>query len=107
MKKLNKEQKQARTTLVNKLNELQENVEDAVNKYNEAVQEGRALFEEIVDEMDEYINSKSEKWAESAAAEKYEEWKSEYENFTFDDLEEPQFVDTEELDALPDSPDEG
>lgn len=54
--------------------------------------------------MDEYISERSEKWAESEAAEMYEAWKSEWETISFDEVDDPNFVDVDEFDSLPDEP---
>ncbi|AKE44770.1 hypothetical protein AU106_gp139 [Sinorhizobium phage phiM9] len=64
--------------------------------------------------MDQYADSRSEKWQDSDAGTEYAEWKSNFENVDLDDLEvfEPDSIDfgftelahADELEALPVEP---
>jgi hypothetical protein len=60
-------------------NVLDEKVNPAITRYNEAVSELESLRDDIVAEMESYVGDRSEKWQEGDCATTYEEWKSEWE----------------------------
>lgn len=129
MKKISKAESELRDEIVRKLNdaflgmeravdELNQAigehwsaVEDAQSVYNEALNEAQEWRDNIVTQIDEYVDERSDKWREGEKAEAYESWKSEYEAIDFSeaqlsapdelslDVENP----AEAIEGLPDS----
>ena len=75
----------------NAIQELWGPVEVAMNEYNEAIGDANAWKTDRAQEMQEYIDERSEKWQESDKASEYETWKSQYEeDFEQVELEAPE-----------------
>jgi hypothetical protein len=66
-------------------------VEDALAKLNDEVEEFNDFRQEIVDEQNEYYEGKSERWQESDAGQDYDAWRQEWDNeiSTANDIDEP------------------
>jgi hypothetical protein len=86
-------------------------VNERVASYNEAVETARAFAEDIGSEIEAYMDERSEKWAESDAAQSYASWRDAWSGFTVDELEDfdelaaPDEVTADELEGLPEAPD--
>ncbi len=101
MKKLTKEMETQRAELITRLETALEavedsrgKVEDAVLEYNGKIDElNTALLEanefvtQVTDAMQEYIDEKSEKWAEGEAGSAYVEWMDTWQNIELTDAE--------------------
>ena len=79
-------------------------VEDAVNEhlpalreaaesYNEKVGELNSLYDGIVEEIDGYVEDKSDKWREGDVAQRYEAWKSDLEEKKLEEVEVPDEIE--------------
>lgn len=102
MKKLSKDELKIKSDLENDfhqkskvINELWGAYEDAVNALNEAiadlngtVTDMNTFKDEIVQQMDDYFDEKSEKWQEGDTGSAYSEWKGEWEQLSIDQMEE-------------------
>lgn len=102
MKKLSADQKkdkdghaEAIREAWSKLDGLWGEVEAAVAAYNEGVAEmneklsdAETWRDEIVQEMDDYMSERSEKWLDGDAGQNYESWKGEWENVSFESVSE-------------------
>lgn len=129
MKKLSKTELEARAALVAKLKDKFEQLVDGCDQFNSAVNDAWGLYvenaqveyndalkeaedwrDQIVSQIDEYVDGRSDKWREGDQGQKYEDWKSELEgiSFTESEMEEPSGVEVDvenvadELDGLPD-----
>lgn len=126
MKNLTKADIERRDGYAEKLRELRGKIEDqfrllneeilaplnaAIATYNEELGEARGFLEDLASEMSSYYDDRSDKWRDGDAGSAYAEWKSAYENFEAEDLEEIVFEDTtaenntpEDIEALPVAP---
>jgi uncharacterized coiled-coil DUF342 family protein len=128
MKKLTKEMEDKRDDIATELDKAFTEIEsvfselsDTVAMYNAKVLEFnnkmadmREFIGEVTAAMDEYMDEKSEKWAESEPGERYSEWRSAWEDIDTDDLEQleeltdptdtPQSAVSDELQGLPSAP---
>jgi hypothetical protein len=101
MKKLSSDQLKLRDSIAAKLRDKQEDIESAIAAYNDVVEEARSFCDDVASSIDDYMSEKSEKWNESDKADKYNEWKSEYEDFECDGLVEDQdFVSVDDFEML-------
>ncbi len=112
MKQLSKLQRAQKALLVTKLNETHAALSEAstdfydkiqdlweelvvprLEDYNQAIADAEGLKSEVTDAMDEWLGERSDKWNESDAASEYNDWKSEWDELSFDDadLEKPEF----------------
>jgi uncharacterized coiled-coil DUF342 family protein len=123
MKKLNAAQKRELASLVQSMNEHQDSVDTAfikcmeaynelvgeIEQYNEAVDEATTFRDMIVEEMENYVSERSEKWQEGEAAQAYEEWASQWRDIDLEPLgipEEPAEIEMNHPDVLADLPGE-
>jgi uncharacterized protein YukE len=125
MKKLSKRDLERRTEVLAKLQAAEKQIDEAIvvvnsvidekvnaaiTRYNEAVSELESLRDDIVAEMESYVGDRSEKWQEGDAGQAYEEWKSEWEGLDVSELdmiealELPDTPHAAELEALPSEP---
>lgn len=89
---------------------LYQKVADALEKYNEALNEAREFTTDIHSEMEEYYENRSDRWKEGDAGSNYQTWMDEWANIDLDeisleevaDLEMPDMEHYSELDNLPD-----
>ena len=109
MKKLSKQRLAEKAEWIKKLGEARGDLENAVSDYNQIVADAAAWRDEIVSEMEDYANERSEKWPESDAGQAFESWKQEWESASIEeaDVEIPEPVDLDlpcddDLDGLPD-----
>lgn len=88
-------------------------VQDAIDRFNETVQNVNAFKSDIVSEMEGYRDEKPEKWLESKKGELYQSWINEWEYLDLEEIEIEQptietpdsdLVDSSVLDNLPDEP---
>jgi hypothetical protein len=69
-------------------------VETALADYNEAINEANAWKQDRAQEMQDYIEDKSEKWQESDKAQQLTAWKEQYEEeFEQVEIEQPEPID--------------
>jgi hypothetical protein len=70
-------------------------VQEALDAYNEVVQEAQAWVEDQTTQMDEYIAERSEKWVEGERGQQYEGWKQQYESTQLEEIEieQPETLD--------------
>lgn len=105
MKKLNKTQLKRRDAIGTAINDahatlavaigkynaqllsMQQEVDGAVEEYNEALSQARDFRDEVVSEMEDYAGDKSEKWTDSDAGTAFSDWKSEWEQVELEDVE--------------------
>jgi peptidoglycan hydrolase CwlO-like protein len=129
MKKLTKQQIEARDMLGIAINDAVAEANEAIDAFNAALDEKRGDIEsaiaalnakleearnwrdEIVSDQDAYYSERSDKWHESEAGENFEAWKQEFENAELDDveIELPESIEhvdsdvADTLDGLPES----
>lgn len=106
----------AHSALMEKIEEANADIaaaNEALEALNEALNEARGFAEDMASEIDSYMDDRSDGWREGDRGQAYEEWKSEWENFQPEDLDEfPELEDpsdkiaeaTEALDGLPSEP---
>jgi hypothetical protein len=125
--KLDKQEKQRRTGLVEDLRagagrledavslyndevrKLREPLEAALAEYNQNVEAARGFAEDIASQAESDIDDKSERWQEGERGEAAAEWKGQWENEVFDEIsidfpEDIEISDADhadKLDALP------
>ncbi|SRR5260370_19407025 len=70
-------------------------VEDAINMFNELVNNGQEFRDEVVNQMVDYTADKSEAWTEGERGQAYEEWKGAWEEASLEpiELEQPKDID--------------
>lgn len=126
MKRLSKDDQATRQEHVDNLNEAADAVREAVAEvnalidsklnpailaYNDRASDAAAFRDEIVGQMDEYVDKRSDKWRESEAGESYEAWKNDWESLDTNELseaeliEEPDMEFADELNELQSEPD--
>ena len=130
MRKLNTAQIKERNEIAGNLQEAASGVEDAISEFNHQVArlyselvetalieynthlgKSEAWRDQIVEEMKEYAEARSEKWQESEAAEVYESWVDEWRGVDFyeldiippDDIDAEDMEDADNLLSLPES----
>lgn len=69
-----------------RVTELRDEVEKTVGAYNEVVNEVRGFAEDVYTQADQEISDKSERWQEGDKGVAAIEWKTEWENASFDEL---------------------
>jgi len=129
MLELGKARIEYRDGLINNLRVLEERIKETtkhvnqhidelnghINAYNEQVKLAEEFAGEVVNEMEDYIQSKGGgKWAESddKEAKAYNEWRNSWEECyldpyeTEDDIDEPNFDEANTLEKLPTSPEQ-
>ncbi len=94
------------------MQEAWEKIEEAVSSYNEAIAQASEFKEEVYSEAQEYYDERSEKWQESDKGQSYQEWIDEWEADLDeieveqpDELEVPDMEASDSLENLPDEPD--
>lgn len=91
-------------------NLIDEQLNPAIDRYNELVVEATAFRDDVVAAIDEYIGERSDKWLESDKGQAYASWKSEWESFdtseleTVEALQSPDTEHGQNLDGLPPEP---
>ncbi|WNM70219.1 hypothetical protein [Myxococcus phage Mx1] len=116
MKKLDKKQTQRQLELVkslgNKAGDLREaitvfneklaaarvEVEERLKDYNEALDEARGFRDDVVADMEAYVDERSEKWQDSDAGSAYISWKDSWEQLDLEDASLDIPDDIEDLD---------
>lgn len=98
MKKLTKKEIATKT-------ELLQAVTDAATAYNAARDAFNEWREQIVERMNEYEGERSERWADSEAAELFYSWRDLWEHEAIEEVDEAAAENAS--DELPDSADEG
>lgn len=124
MKSINKEDKKrlsefitklsvAKTKVENKHKELSsvvDSLNDLLQNYNEILDEVDSFREDLVRQMEEYYDERSERWQQGEAGESYSEWKDVYAGIDLSEVPEietpelPEMEHTDYLDELPDEP---
>lgn len=98
---------EAVSTAIEQANEKVGEANDAINEYNACLEKATEYRDRIVGQMEDFFSEKSEKWQEGDAGSAYDEWKSEWDNIDFaevDQIEEVKAPDMDhsgELEALP------
>lgn len=64
-------------------------VAPALADYNALLEEVSGWREDLLNEMNDYYDARSEKWQESDAATNFEAWRDEYEGIDLDEVELP------------------
>lgn len=103
--KLDKKESKRRADLIERLQERESALEDAVNvfntgletlrealrsdiaRYNEVISEARGFAEDIASQADSDFDEKSERWQEGDKGQAASQWRSEWENAGLDDVE--------------------
>lgn len=126
MKKLSKSDIARRAEIATKLAEALSAVEDEHNvlqeamnaynakvaDYNEALAEANGFVEDIANEIQSYMDDRSEKWHEGDTGEMYATWVDGWTSYAPEDMDEgempplPSPSDGDDLEALAESPDE-
>ena len=73
---------------------------DAVYDYNQTLTEAIALRDAVVEEQEEFFESKSEDWQESPAGEAYQEWVDSWVSVDLEDAQEIDEFENVQHDAL-------
>jgi ribosomal 50S subunit-associated protein YjgA (DUF615 family) len=121
MKRLSKTQEKTKAELIEALGKAAETVREAletvntaieanlnpaIETYNNALTEVETFRDEIVGEMDNYYNERSDNWRDGDAGSNYTDWKGEWEGLDISEVEaveqidEPTLNHGEEVDAL-------
>lgn len=103
MKKLSKDQRIHLFSHADSLKECYDKYEEAVDKLNESIQAARDFRDEVVQEMQDYFDERSEKWHETENGQSYEAWKSEWEGFELEEIDKSE-IDGESFGQLPEEP---
>ena len=94
MKKVNHDLKRQLSGLYDRLLDAASEAEHAVDSYNELATEYNDALAEVVNQIETYVDARSEKWQESERADDYAEWvdafQEEAEEASFE-WEEPDF----------------
>ena len=130
MKALSKDQEKEKVALIDSIRDAHAALEASVITYNaamekeqrevrsklvdlnEKLQEAKGWAEGLAGDMQNYYDERSENWQEGDNGQNYDAWKSEYENFSPDDLEidfhedleVPECTGADDLETLPDEP---
>jgi uncharacterized coiled-coil DUF342 family protein len=94
MKKISKQQSEEKDTLVASLRDTESNINQMIEEANEIIQkineekaklqsvmsEVESWRDEVTTEIESYMEDRSEKWQESEAAERYNEWKTQFDD---------------------------
>lgn len=105
MKLLNKKQKQERDRLVSELSVKREQLQEAVDDYNELLEAAREWRDDIVGLIEDYISERSDKWHESDAAQQTNDWLYRFSELNLDDLDMDE-IGAEHADQIEDIPEE-
>lgn len=100
--KLSKDQIKKKAAFVTRLNDAATNIEDAVREYNAVVIEAEGFRNDIVNEWDDAISEKSEKWQEGDAGQLAVDLKDAWEGADFDEIDQPGNPVATVLEELPD-----
>lgn len=82
-------------------------LEQARDEYNGALQEARDFRDQVVADMEDYYDDRSEAWQEGDAGSAYVEWKDEWETIELEDFDPPipeLPEDDDNLENLPSEP---
>lgn len=84
----------------NALEELKNPVEEALEKLNAALSDARDLRDEIVNDAEEYIGERSEKWQDGEAGQAVSEYKSSWEYAEIEEasIEFPEQIEMPDID---------
>lgn len=107
MMKLTREQMSLRDSLANELENLYDELKSLAEKYREKLVEAQVFCQWVADEIEEYVNDKSEAWRESGYGGATDSWREEWENVEFPEVDldgDPADV-LRSLDAEPKNPD--
>lgn len=90
-----------------KVSELWQPVEDALTAYNGAVDNAQLFRDGIVQQMEDYMGERSEKWLDGDSGQAYQEWKDSWEALSIEPIEidrpdDIEIPDVEGADALRD-----
>lgn len=100
MRKLSAELVARRDALVGRLAEARVLVESVAAAHDKVVDEIEALRDEVVAAIDEYVGARSDKWQAGERAERYLDWRGEWEDLVVDKVDVP--IDAgDEIAALP------
>jgi regulator of replication initiation timing len=70
-----------------KLDALKQNLQEKVEDYNNTLNHLESWRDEVVSAMENYRDERSEKWHESSVGQAYDDWISEYQNIELDEIE--------------------
>ena len=99
MKKIDKKTLGELAELYKALDTSQGDIEDAINMYNETIYELNEALKKVGEDIESYMEDRSEKWKESERADLYQEWFSFFEDEK-DEIDEPYF-EHGELEDIP------
>ena len=74
-----------------------------IDAYNAALEDARGFADDCNNAIEEYMSDKSEKWQEGERGQAFEEWRQEFENASFDDIEHIDISDLEPTDDDPEA----
>lgn len=86
MKKLSKIQRERREELAGKLSNAYGHLSQAIEAYNATLAEVKTFCEEVVADIQTYVDDRSEKWQESDASTAYDAWKEPWEQLDLEDF---------------------
>jgi DNA repair exonuclease SbcCD ATPase subunit len=72
---------------------------EAIGKFNEALDDARALRDEVAGDIQDYIDDKSERWQEGDTGREWSAWKDAIEGIDLDDVDEVD-VDVPDVDPF-------
>ena len=126
MKRLTKERKERLAGFVTGLQAVNMDIDEAyeelerahekfcetLDRFNEGLAEAVEFRDEIVGEMNDYADDKSEKWQDGDAGQSYREWINEWENCELSEVDKPDMPEkpseledrVAQLENLPDEP---
>jgi DNA anti-recombination protein RmuC len=92
-----------------------ESVKTALDDYNAVVRKAGEFRDEVVSEMEQHYEDRSDKWQEGERGTAYGDWKSNWEEMAIEDLEvelpddvdQPDLELADEFEGLADSPEGG
>lgn len=115
MKRISKQQQKTLADLVCDLQRHEEAIQEAIDTvgsavadYNGTVCEVREVCEEVANEIEAYMNDRSEKWHDSEKGHAYQSWLDAWQEVSVEEVETPdapEYTFTfDDIDCLPEEP---
>ena len=99
--KLTKPETKTKEALLERLREVEEGVQAAIERYNEVIDDVRAFCTDVAERAVEEWNEKSERWQEGDAGTAADEWISVWRDVDLPEVEDPDFCSSD-FEELPD-----
>ncbi len=104
MIKLTKKQIEERDRIQAELTIREAAFESAREALNEMIVKANEWAEEVATEIDDYMSQRTDKWLDGERGQAYDEWKTAYQNFSLDEIDEPELPGEEAFTDLEEEP---